>query len=172
MAHNILIARRRRAGFNPNPLPASLIAAVLAQLRAWDGGAVPQALGETGAVAKVWVGEVMVSPGLPWVRLEKPIGTREYMAGGSFIERGQFQVSVFAAGSLQAQTIADLIAKTAPGDAPGALDNPPLVWRTGKLMKFVTRTTSFPVPDSPAVGSAVAFQRVLLFDYWYSGSMS
>jgi hypothetical protein len=154
-----------------SPAP-SLVASVVARLRSYAGGAVAAALGDSAATPKVWKDQALVSPALPWVRVEKPRGVREYTGLGNFIERGTLQLSVFAATSTQAQSLSDLVAKGEPGAAPGALDDPPLLFKGGRLMKFRLSRPSFEAASTPAAGSPVAYHRVLIFDYWFSGNIS
>ncbi len=151
-------------------LPPSLIAAVLAQLRSFNGGAVATAFGDAQATPKFWRGDVLGSPGLPWLRIDRPVAApREFQSFGNFIARGQLQINIFADGSESGRVLAKLLNSDDP-DKPGALDDPPLMWKNARLMKF--RIDGDPVEmgtPGPSVGAPAAYHRVILFNYWYSG---
>jgi hypothetical protein len=151
------------------PTPPDLVAAVVARLRAYPG--VAAAFGDSAGSPKFWAGNVLGSPGLPWLRVERPLGHRQYFSFGNFIERGQLQLSLFAAGRTQAQALSDRIAKGQPGDAPGALDDPPLVFHGGRLMKFRLQSPSFDPDTGPGVGTPAVYHRILLFNYMISGQI-
>lgn len=155
----------------PVPLPPDLVAAVAARLRATP--VVASLLGEVPGVRKaLWVDEALGTPALPWVVLKKFDFRRRFTSGGNFVAYGSIMVELNAASSIQAQTLSDAIHKGQPGDPPGALDDPPLVWRGGRLMKFRASDSSFGDFTSPSVGVAAAYQRTLVFDVMFSGQIT
>lgn len=168
--------RRRRLALLPAgpTLAPDLVAAVIARLRSYSGGSVASAFGDVAGpgTARFWAGNVLGSPALPWLRVERPMSRRRFFSEANFIETGQLQISLFAVGSTRAQALSDLIAKGEPGDAPGALDDPPLMFRGGRLMKFRLSPSSAGWAGGPGVGTPGVYQRVLLFDYEFSGQIS
>ncbi len=152
----------------PTSFP-DLVAAVVARLRGTP--AVTALLGETARGKKIWVDQALGSPKLPWIVVDRPELTHGYSSGGNFIARGEITLHLYAAGSVAAQALSDAITKGEPGDPPGALDDPPLVWRGGRLMKFRLSRPAFDEPASPGVGVPIAYHRVLTFGVMYSGQI-
>jgi hypothetical protein len=114
-------------------------------------------------VAKVWVGEVMVSPALPWVRVVPVAEMPTFTTGAPYFADGLIQVSVFAAGSDQSRSIAALVRS--------ALDDAPLVFANGRLMKFRHSDADRGTPESPGVGAVATYHYMIPFRYTVQRSL-
>jgi len=148
----------------PTPTHPDLVAAVVARLREWSGGAIATALGEATGVKKIWSDEVMGSPQLPWVRVteigeptavEAPEsdGQSHYYGNG-----GQLQVSVFAAEKVQARDLRRSII--------AALNDAPLVFDDGVLLGFWLHNGSYPPVKDPGVGVPTTYHAFATFTYF------
>jgi len=166
-------AGRGFSATTPGVTYPDLVAAVIGQLRTYDGGSFATALGDSTSTPKIWVGAVMGSPALPWVRIMRPIGTREYMANGNFIETGQIQVSVFASSYSAARNLAWQISSPNLGSInTGALDDPPIKFTEGSLMVLRLSQPAWITDDGVGVGVPKTYHAVLTFDYKFSGQIA
>jgi hypothetical protein len=163
-------------GTASTPTPTTypdLVAAVVAQLRSWNNGAFATSLGDSTSTPKIWVGAVMGSPALPWARISRPMGLREYFGLGNYIETGQVQVSVFASSYSAARALAWQVSSPNTGAAiAGALDDPALTFTEASLMVFRIRQPVWITDDGVGVGAPKTYHAVLTFDYKINGQIA
>lgn len=142
------------------PTYPDLVAAVVARLRDWDGGAIATALGGT---KKIWSDEAMGSPELPWVRVTEIGETPSYMTGLPYTANGMLQVSLFCPQKKLGRDTGRLIM--------AALDLAPLEFDDGRAMNFL-HGRSFWVPtENVGVGVPTTYHYAIQFDYTVQRSL-
>jgi hypothetical protein len=149
-----------------NPTAPDLVAAVVARVRAYDGGAVAAALGEdtgTAGGTKVWAGEAMGSPNLPWLRVTEAGEAPSYTTGDAYTARGMLQVSVFHSGRKAARDVGRLV--------KAALNRAPLAFDDGRVMTILAGPEHWPPSPDVGPGQPAVHHYAVTFDYWVQRSL-
>ena len=157
----------------PVPTPVSvatapdLVAAVVALLRAADGGALATAFGDSSGTPKFWSDHVMASPDLPWLQIverDSEEGQEMHGWGPTPAEQapvdypaGRLDLAVYAATKAEARTLRRAVVT--------ALNDAPLLNDDCTVLAFrIASAVAPPVPET-SVGVPKAYRAVASFGY-------
>jgi hypothetical protein len=145
-------------------VPRSFIAAVLARMRSYNGGSLATLFGDNGStVIKFFSVKAYGKPSAPYLVIGEPGAIREYHGVGQWIDRGNLNISVYAVGRFAASEFAKAVA--------ASLNDAPLVFRGGELMKLRSRSSQSNPQPAPAKGSPNLYSQVVTVEYWIRGEL-
>jgi hypothetical protein len=142
------------------PAP-DLMAAVMAQLRAYSGGSVATAFGDTGLLGPSsgvkFQSDNPQNQTVPYLSFDEPVAKRQYESGGRWVEKGYYDCHVYAENKVQAKSLRDMVGT--------ALNDAPLVFAGATLMYF--RWSDDTIFPSGETGVAVAVEREAIARFIY-----
>jgi hypothetical protein len=139
--------------------PADMFAAAMIWLR--SNTQLVAAFGEvlgTPATTKFFDGVAQGSPNLPYAVFEEDTAFKRDQSDGSYIEDGSFKIRVVAGKLQQARLLAEQLV--------AVLDDAPLTFVGGRLMKIRSWNAYFDDDDELGIGTPVEYERVVIYRYF------
>ncbi len=157
--------RRRRAASTVN-LQSDMMAAVVRRLRLIP--AIVAALNEdrssvTGT--KIWADDLAFKPDLPYLTYSETRGSKVYVFGGNYTEKGTFDLNVYASEKAGCRTLAQRII-----DALNDQANQ-LVFHGGAYLYIREDLNSAQTVQQISIGTAIAYHRVVTIHYIITGTI-